>query len=285
MKEQSKIFEYAVLIAILSLILTIVIEWEFDRLFYKGLYIILTGHREFVVNIGLGVFTGAGLSAGMAYISYQYQKQKYIDDCCEYLGAFLQKLSKLKYLHLVIDVNLLCHFYNAKESKLDSNLTDEINGEIKKWYKANYPDASPEFLRFKDFEHAKEISEVIVSYYEFLQFDILKADTLLAERDPHFKKAAENSEIENALNHIKTLYETVNECLDYMKQFSSMANQLKVIDKLQKDIFEKVKYIGSTTLLPPQNKEFQIIETMQAQIKSGKKEKVKEENGSSTGNV
>ena len=269
-----------VLIAVCSFVLTLLLEWKIDRLFYQGVYILLTGHRAFVINAGLGVFTGAILSAGIANISYQYQKKKYIDDCCAYLNLFVQKLSKLKYLHLLIDIDLLCRFYNAAENKIDSNLRDKVNEEIREWYKANCPDASPDILRFQDDEHEKEIPEVIASYNEFLQFHISNIEALLVQRDSRFKNTKVNRDLENAINHIRALYRTIEESLDYMKQFGSKANQLKILDNLQKVIFDEVEHIGSVVLLPPQNKEVMVIEALRNQITSGKKEKVNEQHGS-----
>lgn len=282
MKEQSRIFKCTVLIAAFSLILTILLEWEIDRLVYQGMYILLTGHRSFVINIGLGVFTGAILSSGIAGISYEYQKKKYIDDCCEYLTLFTKKLSKVKYLYLLIDIDFLCRWNDKRDRNFESKLSDEIKTEMLRWYKSNYPDVSPEILCSRDLAREKELPKIIESYNEFLQFDISNIETLLAQRDSQFKKTKINNDLENAMNHIRVLYGTIEESLEYMIQFGSKANQLKTVDKLQKVIFDEVEHVGSVVLLPPPNKEVRTIDHMRNQIQTGKKEKVNEQHGSVT---
>lgn len=277
MKEQSRIFKSTVLIAVFSLALTILFEWKVDRLFYQGVYVLLTGHRAFVINIGLGVFTGAILSAGIARISYQYQKKKYIDDCCEYLTLFAKKLSKVEYLYLLIDIDLLCRWNDAIARKFDLTLADEIKREMLRWYKSNYPDISAEILCSQDFAREKELPKIIESYNEFLQFDISNIEALLAQRDSQFKKTKVNGTLENAMKHIRVIYGTIEDSLKYMIQFSSKANQLKTIDKLQKVIFDEVEQVGSVVLLPPQNKEVRVVDGMRNQIQTGKKEKVNEQ--------
>lgn len=282
MKEQSRIFKCTVLIAVSSLVLTILLEWKFDRLFYQGIYILLTGHRAFIINIGLGVFTGAILSSGIARISYQYQKKKYIDDCCEYLTLFAKKLSKVKYLYLLIDMDLLCRWNDAIDKEFDLKLSDEIKREMLRWYKSNCPDISPEILCSQDLAREKELPKIIESYNEFLQFDISNIEALLAQRDPQFKNTKVNRALENAMNHIRVLYGTIEESLEHMVQFGSKANQLKTIDKLQKVIFDEVEHVGSIVLLPPQNKEVRVIDGMRNQIQTGKNEKVNEQHESVT---
>lgn len=282
MKEQSRIFKCTVLIAVFSLVLTILFEWKVDRLFYQGVLVLLTGHRAFVINVGLGVFTGAILSAGIANISYQYQKKKYIDNCCEYLTLFAKKLSKVEYLYLLIDVDFLCRWNDAIDRKFDLTLSDEIKREMLRWYKSNYPDISPEILCSQDLAREKELPKIIESYNEFLQFDISNIEALLAQRDSRFKKTKVNRTLENAMKHIRVLYGTIEDSLKYMIQFSSLANQLKTIDKLQKVIFDEVEHVGPVVLLPPQNKEVRVIDGMRNQIQTGKKEKVNEQHESVT---
>lgn len=273
MKEQSRIFKCTVLIAICSLVLIILLEWNIDRLFYHGLYPLLTGHRAFVINIGLGIFTGAILSAGVAYISYQYQKKKYIDDCCDYLNLFSQKLSNLKYLYLVIDIKHLCQLNDAIDSQLNLELVDKIKTDIVQWYKTNRPEMSPESLWFQDSKREKELPEVILSYNEFLEFDISNADCLLNERDSFFKKSGQSKNLEKALNDIKNLYNKIWESLQGMKNFNSKANQLNTIEQLQKEIFAPVESLGSVVLLPPKNIAVKSIQQSIEQIKSNKKGK------------
>lgn len=277
MREQSRIFKCTLFIVMSSLVLTILLEWNIDRLFYKGLYPVLTGHRAFAINIGIGIFTGAILSSGIAYIGYQYQKKKYIDDCCDYLNLFDQKISNLKYLYLVIDIKLLGQLDNAIESQFNLKLADRIKAEILQWYKINHPDISPEILWSQDNQNEKEIPRVIASYNEFLQFDISNADCLLNERDSFFKKSAQNKDLETALNNIKKLYEKITEKLQYMKDFSSKANQLDTIEQLQKEIFAPVEYLGSAVLLPPKNIAVESIQQAIKQIKSNKRGKINEQ--------
>lgn len=285
MKEQRNILRTTIIAGILSLIFAILVEWRIDRLFYKGFWGVLAGHREFAVNMGLGIFAGASLAAGISYISYKYQENKYIDECCEYLNSFIQKLSKLKYLYFLIDVNLLCRLDNAQNNKLNVNSVDDINEEIINWYKTNYPSDSPEILKNQDFGREKDLPEVIASYNEILQFDILKADTFLEQRDTSFKKTAENAELENALNHIKKLYGTIKEHIDYIKEFGSKANQLKTLYKLQNYIFDDVEYAGSIAFLPPRNREIHNIYCMINRIKMGGNRKENKPDGSDSKNV
>lgn len=83
--------------------------------------------------------------------------------------------------------------------------------------------------------------------------------------------------METALNNIKKLYEKITEKLQYMKDFSSKANQLDTIEQLQKEIFAPVEYLGSAVLLPPKNIAVESIQQAIKQIKSNKRGKINEQ--------
>lgn len=86
MKEQKRIFTVSVLLAVVTLILSIAGEWNW-------IYIpntIFSGHRDFLVSVCLNVFSGTIVGALLALMSYSLAKKNALIDYYFSLAAYVQ---------------------------------------------------------------------------------------------------------------------------------------------------------------------------------------------------
>lgn len=92
MKGQKIIFYISVIFAVISLSCGVIGEFEVDRNWsiYCAAF---AGHRDFFVNLSLGIFTGAALSAVTSLISYHSYKQQVLFRYWTSLEGHLQALN------------------------------------------------------------------------------------------------------------------------------------------------------------------------------------------------
>lgn len=72
MKEQKKIIIWSLVIGIISIVIATILEFKIDKL----IYLLACGHRNFAINILIGVFSGALLSFLTSVIICKHQKNK-----------------------------------------------------------------------------------------------------------------------------------------------------------------------------------------------------------------
>ena len=87
MKEQKNIFGISVTVALITLLLSVAGEWHWDR----SAISILSEHREYFINLNMGIFAGAGLAAATSYITYGSLKRKAGINYWLSLESFIQK--------------------------------------------------------------------------------------------------------------------------------------------------------------------------------------------------
>lgn len=69
MKEHLAIIKISIIIGLVSVLMATVFEFRLDKYLYAN-ETILAGHREFIINTLLGIFTGAFLTVGVSIISF-----------------------------------------------------------------------------------------------------------------------------------------------------------------------------------------------------------------------
>lgn len=92
MKEQKSVTKWSATIGCLSLLLAILLEFRLDSYLYT-LVSVLSGHRAFVVDVLLGIFTGAVLTAGVSIVSYLHKKSSTLYDFWSDTEMFSEKAS------------------------------------------------------------------------------------------------------------------------------------------------------------------------------------------------
>lgn len=102
MKEQKHIFTVSVLLAVVTLILSIVGEWNWIHISNT----IFSGHRDFLVSVCLNVFSGTIVGALLALISYFIQRRKTAVAYWLELAIYLQKIQIFGYEYIECAKNL-----------------------------------------------------------------------------------------------------------------------------------------------------------------------------------
>ena len=89
MKEQKRIFTVSVLLAAVTLILSIAGEWNWINLPNT----IFSGHRDFCVSVCLNIFSGTIVGAILALMAYSLAKKNALVDYYFSLASYVQHVT------------------------------------------------------------------------------------------------------------------------------------------------------------------------------------------------
>lgn len=259
MKEQKQFMVCFGVIALISLFLSLLLEFEWDRYFVLWWEDCFTGHRPFIVNLSIGIGTGALLAFLTAWINYISAKDKFIAEFSEMCEDFCVALHKLPYLYFEADANLWATYYNEIErNKHFPNGTGECGAaytNLLSWYKSQYPQSDPEQrLNSRKKKIDDELNSVFNSYYEFSGFNFCAIERIMKTYSFIRHCSKQEKRIQEIFTYVKDSYGRITSIVEYMRAFDTSNNVVIQIDSLQAKIFGNVQKSETTVFLPPPNK-------------------------------
>ena len=262
MKEQ-KYFIYCFgAIAVISVISGVFLEFEWDRYFILRWENCFTGHRPFIVNLSVGIGTGAFLAFVTAWINYLSEKRKFITYFFEMCEDFCNALHKLQYLYFETDAHLWAAYYNEflrNEkflcAKKDNGNHRTANDDLIDWYKSKYPESNSEaLLQYRKNAIEENLSSVAKSYYEFSGYNFLTFDRIMKKSSFIRQRSKQQMKIKEIYSYISENYKNITSIVGYMQDFNASNNMIIQIDRLQSMIFGDIQPLESDVSLPPANK-------------------------------
>lgn len=258
MKEQKKVFYCSAGIMLLSLVLSVILEFELGKDFISWSLNNLENHRGFVVNICVGICTGSFLSICVAWINYTAEREKFIVEFSNLVEDFYTICSKLQYLYIRGEADLLAAYYreecaNKKLSEVFERHT--AKDRLLRSYKEKDPECYENMRLLEDTNTIdRDINHVIESYYAVSNFDFSKIERILKKGSfilPHSKTP---KQINAVYSYIKKLYSGIADKVEYWRDFDATHNLIVEICRFQPQIFADPERCGCATILPPQNK-------------------------------
>lgn len=257
MREQKKVIYWSAGITILSLVLSAILEFEWDRHFIALPINCFTGHRGFLINILIGVCTGAFLSLFIALINYFAEKEKFIMEFSNLVQDFYTVCNHLQYLYLRGDVDLLAAYYQEKYMNQKARSTPKkhiVQDKLLRSYKEKDPDCN-EHMRLSEDEDTigEELDSIIKSYGCVEQFDFSRIERTLKRKDFIIQNGKKEKQIESIYSYIEKLYYDIKGKVGYWNEFCSEDHLIVEIHRFQSQIFGEIKRSGSVVFLPPDN--------------------------------
>lgn len=258
MKTQKWILGFSVIIAILAGAFAFILELEFDRCIITLRETLLTGHRDFVVNLLIGLCSGAVLAAGIAIINYFQERNTFISEFSDLVEDFYNVCSKLQYLYLRADVDLLAAYYREEycnQKVLGVSKSNAARDRLLKSYKEKDPKCDEYICFTEDTETIKtELDSVVKSYCAVAFFDFSKIDRILKKGSFIFPKGKKETQIKAVFDYVKKLHSDTGNNMNYWTEFAARDNLIVSLCRFQSTIFDKVERQGNVIFVPPKNK-------------------------------
>ena len=271
MKIQKKIICVSGILTVLSFVIVIMLEWEIDIITFTSIINLFIGKRNFLINLLMGIMTGASLSLAIAIITYSYEREKYIDDVCYFANEFISVLKKINFLYLRGDVSCIARYWSS--SKYDLESLNSEKEELIKSYKKIFPESNPEMLFFIDYNKIEnDLTNVIKSYSMVTGFNINFVKRLKSQNTFFIKNCNTSKNINTLFDYIQDTYTLISNKIEYMNAFNAINNLIVETNLLQKEIFENVVEINGVSYLPPKNKKIKELEDI---LKTIRKEETK----------
>ncbi len=258
MKEQKKVFYCSAGVMILSLVLGAIFELEWDRYFITWQSNCLTGHRDFVINIMIGVCSGSLLSFCTSWINYSSEKEKFIVEFSNLVEDFYTICGKLQYLYIRGDADLLAAYYREEcANKKVPGVSERhvARDNLLRAYKEKDPKCS-EYMRLsEDIDTVdEEIDSVIESYYAVSSFDFSKIERILKKKAFILSNNRREKQIEAVYDYIRKLHCDITDRVWYWKEFDAKYNLIVEICRFQPQVFDDIERYSSVISLPPRNR-------------------------------
>lgn len=271
MKEQKKVLFCSAGVMLLSLALSVILEFGWGKNLFAWALNVLENHRSFVVNFCVGICTGTFLSFCMAWINYVAEREKCIVEFSNLVEDFYTICSKLQYLYIRGEGDLLAAYYreecaNKEFSKVLEKHT--AKDRLLQSYKEKDPECDENMRLLEDTDTIdREINRVIESYYAVSSFDFSKIERILKKKSfilPHNKTS---KQIDAVYSYIKELYSAIVDKVEYWRDFDAPYNLIVGICQFQPRVFADLERYGNVTFLPPQNKVVNEIKELLSTLK------------------
>lgn len=257
MSEQKKTIYWCASVSLLSLILNFFLEFECDRFFIAWQTNCFTGHRDYIINLLIGICTGAFLSLLIARINYSSEKEKFIMEFSNLVEDFYTVCSGLQYLYLRGDIDLLAAYYreeymNQKVPEAAKKHTAHDN--LLRSYKEKNQDCNEYICFAEDTDTVNEDLDFITkSYSSVKEFDFSRIERLLRKKDFIIPNNKKERQIKEIYDYIEKLYHEIVSKVEYWNAFCAKDNLVVEICRFQEQIFDDVKVCGTAVFLPPKN--------------------------------
>lgn len=257
MSEQRKTIVWCAIITILSLLLNIFLEFEWDRLFIVWQTNFLTEHRDFIINTLTGICTGAFLSLLIARINYSAEKEKFIIEFSNLVEDFYTVCNELQYLYIRGDATLLAAYYreeymNQKRPEVSKKHIARDN--LLRSYKMNDKDCYEYMCLAEDSDTVdNELDSIVKNYNAVKEFDFSRIERILRRKNFIIPNNKEEQRIKEIYSYIENLYHEIEGKVEYWSEFCAKDELIIEIYRFQKSIFGNVKTCGTVIFLPPDN--------------------------------
>jgi len=266
LKEQKKVFYCSAGVMILSLALGAIFELEWDRYFITWQSNCLTGHRDFVINIMIGICSGSLLSVCTSWINYSSEKEKFIVEFSNLVEDFYTICDKLQYLYICGDADLLAAYYReecANKKMPGASERHVARDSLLKSYKRKDPKCSGHMRLLEDIDTVDgEMGGVIEGYYAVSNFDFSKVERILKKKAFILSNSRREKQIEAVYDYIKKLYSDITDKVGYWREFDAKYNLIVEICRFQPQVFDDVERHGNMILLPPRNRAVEEIKEL-----------------------
>lgn len=210
------------------------------------------------MNMLIGLCSGAALAAGIAIINYYQERNTFISEFSDLVEEFYVVCSKLQYLYLRADADLLAEYYREEYLNRQISETSKRNtarDNLLKSYKEKDPECN-EHLRFAEDTDTieEELDSVVKSYCAVANYDFSKIERILKKESFIFPNGEKNIRIRTVYDYIKTLHSNIQSRVDYWTEFSAKDNLVVCISRFQTEIFDNVERHKNIVFLPPKNK-------------------------------
>lgn len=182
MKEQKLIITISIGIGMLSLLIATVFELQIDKFVFSG-QTILSGHRAFVIDILLGVFTGALLTVGVSVASFLVKMRSSLFDFWADTEMFSEKaiLFASKYFPYGANIKTVISAIERSQTLLDDSysLRSDYSNIIK---------LHRDIVFFKKDSEIKSLIDEIINYVGKVNEDVASLCYLQVNSDLTFQQ-------------------------------------------------------------------------------------------------